>query len=253
MKYGIVLLGSLQEKITMAVLAEAAGWDGVFVTDEWGSCWVTLTALAAQTQSLRLGTMVTALPQHAPWTVAFETATLDHFSGGRVMVAVGLGVIELDRTGTSKDYKIRAKMLDEGLVIINGLWRIEPFAFDGKYYHVEEMSGLPPLQQPRIPIWVVGGAKKSQLQRAAQADGVLLQGTPDEIRQWKALIEQQRLLSTPLDVITEAETPGDDLERATAIISPYAEAGVTWWIESVWNRDPAAQRLRIRQGPPRMQ
>ncbi|GCE15016.1 LLM class flavin-dependent oxidoreductase [Tengunoibacter tsumagoiensis] len=252
MKYGFVLLGTLQEKIEMAQEAEAAGWDSVFVTDEWGSSWVTLTAIAAHTQHIRLGTMVTALPLHHPWTVAFETAALDHFSQGRVILAVGLGVIELDQTGVVKDYGIRARMLDEGLTIINGLWSGEPFTFSAEHYHLEEMTGLKPLQLPRIPTWVVGGKKPSQLRRATHADGAMVQGTPDEIGQWKALVENQRLSPMPFDIITEAETPGDDPERAAAIIAPYAKAGVTWWIESVWNRDAIAQRQRLRQGPSRL-
>ena len=114
------------------------------------------------------------------------------------------------------------------------------------------MTGLTPFQSPRIPIWVVGKKKTSQVRRAAHADGAMVQGTPEEICQRKALIENQRRSPMLFDIITEAETPGDDPERAAAMISPYAKAGVTWWIESVWNRDTIAQRQRLRQGPPRL-
>jgi hypothetical protein len=77
--------------------------------------------------------------------------------------------------------------------------------------------------------------------------------TPDEINEMKAFVEAHRTEGTPFDIVVEGETPGDDGEKAAAIVSPYAEAGATWWIEAMWSAaDLESVRTRIQQGPPRL-
>src|SRR3982751_4603222 len=104
MKYGFILPGgTAREQLEQAVLAEQAGWDGVFVweaaygVDPWGL----LCAVAAKTERIRLGTMLTPLPWRRPWKVASQVVTLDQLSGGRATLAVGVGATETDlpRTG----------------------------------------------------------------------------------------------------------------------------------------------------------
>jgi alkanesulfonate monooxygenase SsuD/methylene tetrahydromethanopterin reductase-like flavin-dependent oxidoreductase (luciferase family) len=260
-QFGLAITNAIDARalVDLAVAAEAAGWDGIFYWDSWDAsdAWISLTAAALRTQRLKLGTMVTPLPQQSPWKVASEAATLDHLSNGRVILPVGLGVIDFERVGYPKDYKIRAHMLDEGLEIVQQMWHGEPFSYTGKYYQIEpHISGTKSLQQPRVPIWVVGGEKQTQIRRAARWDGAMIQGTPEEIRTRKAAILQFRELSTPLDIITEGSTPGDDPEQAAHIIRSYADAGLTWWNESVWDTPWSTAGLegvltRIKQGPPR--
>ena len=75
----------------------------------------------------------------------------------------------------------------------------------------------------------------------------------DDIRAMKAFIDEQRSLTTPFDIVMEGETPGDDPEKAAAIVRPLAEAGATWWIEALWSAtDLEVVRTRVRQGPPRL-
>jgi hypothetical protein len=89
------------------------------------------------------------------------------------------------------------------------------------------------------------------------ADGSFADMTPDDLRAMKDFIDEQRTLPTPFDIIIEGETPGDNAEKAAAIVQPLAEAGVTWWLEAVW-RTPETEagaqgmRRRIVQGPPRI-
>ena len=264
MKYGFAFDGDEENLLELAQEAEAAGWDGVFVPDDWGSSWIRLTAIAMRTERIRLGTMLTALPQHHPWTVAAQAATLDHVSNGRVILTVGLGVLEMDKVGL-RDNATRAQMLDEGLEILDRWWQGEPmssFTYHGRFYHLEEMPAQTtwdvsswtthaPLQRPRIPIWVVGGEKRSQIRRAARWDGALIAASPEEIRQRKTLIEAQRVAPAPLEIIAGDETSGEEPRQATAIVRPYVQAGVTWWIESRWQRK-AEVLPRIRQGPPHL-
>jgi len=141
-----------------------------------------------------------------------------------------------------------------------------PFSFQGKHYHVEEMTFLPPpVQSPRIPIWVVGAwPNQKSMQRVLRYDGLLPNKiasgdaeasiTPEDIRAMKAYIEEHRSQSTPFEIVQEGETPGEDRERARAIVRPYAEAGATWWTESRWSFPPIEElRRRIQQGPPRLE
>src|SRR3954469_15779328 len=102
MKYGldIPVNGEYANPRTLADLAieaEQAGWDGFFVqdvflgTDAILDPWVTLSAIAVQTQRIRLGVMLTPLARRRPWKVARETVTLDHLSNGRLIFGAGLG------------------------------------------------------------------------------------------------------------------------------------------------------------------
>lgn len=85
--------GTATEQLDQAVLAEQAGWDGVFVWEAaYGvDAWSLLAAIAARTSRVRLGTLLTPLPWRRPWKVASQVATLDQLSGGRAILSVGLG------------------------------------------------------------------------------------------------------------------------------------------------------------------
>lgn len=263
MKYGFILTGSAAEAVELALEAEDAGWDGVFLPDDWTTAWIKLTAIALRTRSLKLGTMLTPLPEQFPWYVAAQTATLDQLSGGRVILTAGLGVLELDKFDLL-DNKIRAQRLDESLELIERWWQgasMRSFTYTGEHYHLKTMEAdvdwptHAPLQQPRIPIWVIGGPKRSQLRRAARWDGAVVNGTASELRERRIALEALRDSdAAPLDLITEGETPPGDAERAAALVAPFAEAGATWWLESMWDTAPRAydMRTRVRSGPPRL-
>ena len=274
MKFGFVLpRGDARTAADFAYAAENAGWDGFFVWEPvWGvDAWVCLTAAAMRTEHIRLGTMLTPLSRMRPWKLASETATLDNLSNGRVILAVGLGAVDtgFEEFGEVTDRKKRAEILDEGLEILTGLWRGQPFNYDGKHYKIKETKFIlppPPVQQPRIPIWVVGAWPRAKsMQRVLRYDGLLpavigedgkvrmSPPTPAEIRAMKAFIDANRTPDTPLDIIMEGQTPGDDPEKAAKIIHPWIEVGVTWWIEAMWeDPDPQQVLARIRQGPPRL-
>jgi alkanesulfonate monooxygenase SsuD/methylene tetrahydromethanopterin reductase-like flavin-dependent oxidoreductase (luciferase family) len=273
--YGFVLpYGDARTAADFSQAAEAAGWDGFFVWEPvWGwDAWVMLTAAAMRTERIRLGTMITPLSRMRPWELAGKTVTLDHLSNGRVILAVGLGAIDTGfaEFGEVIDRKTRAELLDEGLDILNGLWQGQPFHYDGKHYHIKETKFYPlppPVQQPRIPIWVVGAWPKTKsMQRAVRCDGLLPtrmdeQGqhigfTADHIREMKAYLDTQRSATTPFDIVVEGRTPGADPDQAAEITRMWAEGGATWWIEAMWDdpaqpADPDTVLRRIRQGPPR--
>ncbi len=277
MKYGFVLpWGNARTAADFANAAEQAGWDGFFVWEPvWGiDAWVSLAAAAMRTERIRLGTMLSPLSRMRPWKLASETATLDDLSNGRVILSVGLGHLPtgFEEFGEVTDRKLRAELLDEGLDILTGLWRGQPFNYDGTHYKVREIHHFPPppvVQQPRIPIWVVGAwPRMKSMRRALRYDGLLptisiAKGEsrpprPEEIREMKAFIDENRTGNTPFDIIMDGETPGDDIKKAASLIRQWTDVGVTWWVETRWdvprNSDGQAVALqRILQGPPRLE
>lgn len=272
MKYGFILPdGDACAAATLAYEAEQAGWDGFFVLDPvWGTDpWISLAAAAMRTKHIRLGTVLTPVSRTRPWQLASETATLDNLSNGRIILPVGLGDIdELEPFGEITDRKIRAELLDEGLEILISLWRGQPLHHAGKHYKIDTHFSPPPppVQQPRIPIWVVGAwPSKKSMQRALRYDGLLPQvlklteGTGRsaqrvdlaDLRTIRAFVAEHHTGSTPFDIIIEGETPGEDKQEATQIVRQWAEAGATWWLEATWEADTQADVLkRIRLGPP---
>ena len=273
LRYGFVIpKGSPRVVAELAREVEEAGWDGVFYWD--GICvgdmetydpWVVMAAMAMRTERVRIGAVLTPLARRRPWKLARETVTLDHLSGGRLVLPVGLGALDdggFSKVGEPTDKKVRAQLLDESLEILTGLWSGKPFSYQGEHYRLEEMTFRPtPVQRPRIPVWVVGAwPSRKSMGRTLRYDGVLVAAvggspvTPETIREISEYTEENREGDGPFDIVWEGQTPGEDPERVASIVRPYAEAGATWWIESPWTppNEPDDLRVRIRQGPPRL-
>ncbi len=273
MRYGLHVpnfgpFGDPRALARLAHEAETAGWDGFFLWDhilgdpDWREPmvdpWVALAAIAVGTERIRIGPLVTAVPRRRPWKLARETATLDHLSGGRLVLGVGLGWppdTEYEHFGEDGNLARRARQLDEGLEILAGLWSGEPYSHAGPEYRIRETVFLPrPVQRPRIPVWVaVHSAKSGPLRRAARWDGVFPEKpgggrlSPAELEQLLRDVRGYRHDTGNLDLIVggrAAELAGDEL-------SQLASAGVTWWLESIPPDLPlgAASDLII-AGPP---
>jgi len=262
-KFGfIVTTGDPQTAADLAAQAEAAGWDGVFSWDgvaigdiDIYDPWVVMSAMAMRTEHVRLGAIVTPPSRRRPWKLARETMTLDRLSNGRLVLPVGLGALDdgaFGNVGEATEARIRAEMLDESLAILEGLWSGEPFGFDGRHYRFGPMTFRPtPVQQPRIPIWVVGAwPRERSVRRALRFDGILPQTSdPAEIRRLVEFIGRERPAG-PFDIVVEGTTPLDP-GKAGAAVGPLAEAGATWWVESDWTGATIESlRRRIAAGPP---
>jgi alkanesulfonate monooxygenase SsuD/methylene tetrahydromethanopterin reductase-like flavin-dependent oxidoreductase (luciferase family) len=230
--------------VDLAVQAEAAGWDGVFLWDHIAyrppvravaDPWVALSAIAAHTDRVRLGPMVTPLSRRRVQKLARETVTLDRLSRGRLTLGVGLGsdnARELEPFGEVTDPRERARLLDDGLARLSSLW-------DGEFEP-------PPVQQPRIPVWVAGRwPKRRPVRRAVRWDGLFpieLPG-PEAIAELAAEIAAQRPADAgPFDLVVEIE-PGEDP-------APWHDAGATWVLTG-FGRQPRVAQVRegITAGP----
>jgi alkanesulfonate monooxygenase SsuD/methylene tetrahydromethanopterin reductase-like flavin-dependent oxidoreductase (luciferase family) len=267
MKFGfIVTTGDPRTIAQLAAEAEAAGWDGVFYYDgvaisgeDLFDPWVVMAAMAMRTERVRLGAIVTPPSRRRPWKLARETMTLDVLSHGRLVLPVGLGALDdagFGNVGEPTDLRVRAELMDESLAILEGLWSGESFAFEGRHYRFGPMTFRPqPLQQPRIPVWVVGvWPHERSLRRALRWDGILPQThDPAVIREIVGFATSQRPAEArdrSWDVVVDGTTSVDD-PSDLARVGELADAGATWWIEADWNdRRIGAMRARIAAGPP---
>jgi alkanesulfonate monooxygenase SsuD/methylene tetrahydromethanopterin reductase-like flavin-dependent oxidoreductase (luciferase family) len=262
--------------VRLARATEEAGWDGLFVWDhvlvdpDWGlpiaDPWVLLAAAAMVTDRIRIGPMVTPLPRRRPWVVARQATTLDHLSGGRLVLGAGLGAppdAEFAAFGEDPDAAVRAAKLDESLGILAGLWSGEPFSWTGRHYRLEPMRFAPePLQRPRIPIWLAGyWPHRTAFERAARWDGVFPASRhTDETGEPIPLDELVRVLEVirgarggsldSFDVAVMGESPSDS--SAAQLLRPYADLGTTWWLETLSGRrgDLDEMLARVAVGPP---
>ncbi len=240
-----------------AVDAEAAGWAGFFLWDHvlpWdpGSIdvvdpWMALAVAADRTSRIRLGTLVTPLPRRRPIKLARETVTLDRLSGGRAVLGVGMGGFpyEWDFLGEETDLPTRGRMLDEHLELLDRLWSGEQVEHRGEHYRVAGTAEQPfsvaidppPVQRPRIPVWVAGTWPGTRpFRRAARWDGVVPMRadgpwTVADTRDVHDAVAAHRAPGAgPFELVVPGEsTPGG----AVAAAAPHAEAGGTWWQENV--------------------
>jgi alkanesulfonate monooxygenase SsuD/methylene tetrahydromethanopterin reductase-like flavin-dependent oxidoreductase (luciferase family) len=237
--------------------------------------WVALAGMATATTTLKLGTLITPVARRRPWKLARELVTLDQLSNGRVIFGVGLGEPGEDdfgRFGEDPDARTRAARLDEGLALIDAFQRGEPVQFDGAHYTVDSPAFKPgPVQQPRIPVWVGGNfPNRLPMRRAARWDGyVPIAWKPGymSLEDWDeamAVIAAERDSDTPLTRVQASRVPGNDPAEDAAIVAPYADYGIEWWVEMVdpfldyesWSKPwPSGavgdMQARIRRGPPR--
>jgi alkanesulfonate monooxygenase SsuD/methylene tetrahydromethanopterin reductase-like flavin-dependent oxidoreductase (luciferase family) len=262
--------GTAAEQLAQAIQAEQAGWDGVFVPEvAYGvDAWTLLAAIAARTHRIRLGSMLTPLPWRRPWKVASQVATLDQVSGGRAILAVGLGAVDtgLPDTGEETGVPERAARLDEAIDLIRILWD-GGTSYQGEHYRYDcDGDGLTRAARPvqdRIPIWVVGlWPRPKSMRRVLRCDGVIPQydlggraAAPDDVRELRAWLAE-RGARPDLDVVAEGETPAGDPAAAAGLVAPWAAAGCTWWLETRWQVSASSPegahtiRDRLAAGPP---
>jgi alkanesulfonate monooxygenase SsuD/methylene tetrahydromethanopterin reductase-like flavin-dependent oxidoreductase (luciferase family) len=266
MRFGLHVpqLGALGEPAALTDLAqraEDAGWDACFVWDhvmhrgDPPACdpWVALGAMAATTERILLGPMITPLPRRRPWKVAREVATLDRLARGRTVFGVGIGT---DAYGEFSDFdepaaddRTRAAMLDEALEVITALWTGERVHHAGTYFTVDDVIHTPtPIRRPRVPIWCAAvWPHRAPLRRAARWDGVIPVGTltPADVAALCAEIARQRNPNGPFDVALPSSA------ATTPSIAEYGAAGVTWWLHSIAPGDDlATTQAVVDAGPP---
>ena len=168
--------------VDLARHAEATGWDGLWYADHfmpnapdtsapWPEAWTTLTGVGALVPRLRLGTLVTGNTYRHPAVLAKMAATLDHMTGGRVVLGLGSGWQENEHQQYGIPfYTVRERLerLDEACAVIKALFSESKASFDGRFYQLEDASLEPkPVQQP-LPLLIGGGGEKRTLRITAR-------------------------------------------------------------------------------------
>jgi probable F420-dependent oxidoreductase len=164
-----------------ANLAEAIGFDHLWLGDSprlslldraHADCLTLMTALAAKTGKIKIGTVPLILALRNPVLLAHSLATLDVIASGRIIIGASAGpryqYAEREFTACGVPYRERAGRLDEAIQLMRRLWSESVFAFTGKYFQFEELGIEPkPIQKP-IPIWIAAGDNENALRRVAR-------------------------------------------------------------------------------------
>jgi F420-dependent oxidoreductase-like protein len=167
----------------IAQLAEAGPFESIWVFDHFHTvpvptqeatheAWTLMAAYAAVTTRVRLGQMCTCMGYRNPVYLAKVAATIDVISGGRVEMGIGAGWYEHEWRAYGYGFPTageRLGQLDEGVQIMEQLWRTGIATLDGKHYQVDGAISRPlPLQAGGIPLWIAGGGERKTLRIAAQ-------------------------------------------------------------------------------------
>jgi alkanesulfonate monooxygenase SsuD/methylene tetrahydromethanopterin reductase-like flavin-dependent oxidoreductase (luciferase family) len=271
LRYGIYLppfgpFGDPTVLVDLAVRAEAAGWDGVFLWDHVvaeamsiADPWTTLGAIAEATKHLFLGPMVTPLARRRPWIVARHAATINRLARGRLIFGTGLGSDEsgdFSRFDEATDLRTRSAIFDEGLGIVRAMWSGQTYRHDGPHYRVT-LEETEPEPYP-IPIWVASTTGNPQVvRRAATCDGIFpnpMDHTPaaDEVAELVTAIHRAGVpVGRQFDVAVAGNASPAWHEPKNLDLAGLAQAGMTWWMESLIHFDPLELSLEIVDaGPP---
>ena len=177
--------------------SEETGWDAACVTDHFMpntpdrvgdmlEAWTTLTALAALTKRMRVGTIVSGNTYRHPAVLAKMSANIDIISGGRLICGIGAGWQENEHAAYGIPFYTmgeRLKRLDEACQVLNMLWTQERSTFKGKYYQLDDAPLMPKaVQKPRPELMIGGGGEKVTLKIVARwADHWNVWGGPETL------------------------------------------------------------------------
>lgn len=174
-----------EQLLAVARRTEECGFDAFFRSDHYQAimsgdgapgptdAWLTLAALARETSTIRLGTMVTSATFRLPGPLAIGVAQVDQMSGGRVELGLGAGWYDREHASYGIPFPPVAERfarLEEQLQIITGLWRASgPYSFSGEHYTLTDSPALPkPVQDGGPPIIIGGFGRKKTPALAAR-------------------------------------------------------------------------------------
>ena len=267
------------EYLAVAKAAEASGFDGVWCSDHFMpvdatqldnpvlECWSVLAAVAAAVPRVRLGAIVTSNTYRHPPVLAKMASTIDHISGGRLVLGLGAGWQENEHLAYGLHFGTvgeRLKRLEEAVQIITSLFETPRTTFDGEYYTLKDAPLEPKPVQQRVPLLIGGGGEKVTMRIAAQyADEWNTWGLPDLLKQKCEVLDAhcERLGRDPAEIGRSAQALvylGDDRDwlkerkgRVAAfpaivgtsaevqdVIGAYRDAGVTEFIIPAFNLGP---------------
>lgn len=234
------------EQVAVAQTAEQLGFAAFFRSDHYlamsgdglpgpTDSWVTLGAIARETSTIRLGTLVTSATFRHPGPLAITVAQVDDMSGGRVEFGLGSGWFEKEHQAYGIPFpplRERFERLGEQLAIVTGLWTTAPgetFDYTGKHYRIAGSPALPkPTQRPHPPIVIGGlGAKRTPQLAAEYAAEFNIPFAPIDVagQQYRRVAQAVSAAGRPADSMTYSSAfvlcagrdDGEVARRAAAI------------------------------------
>ena len=191
------------------VLVPASRADAMGAT--WYDAGSTLAFVAGATTRIALLSHVLVLPYRHPLVVAKQYGTLDHLSGGRVILGVGSGHLKPEFAILGADYGRRGRVTDEYIHAIAAAWDQEVACFDGHTVAFRDVMVAPRVaQRPRPPIWVGGNSRAAVRRAARHADGwIPWQLTPDDFAAAAAYARAERATDAPLELVAPLAVAAD--------------------------------------------
>lgn len=263
--------------LSVARTIEAAGYESVWVYDHFHTfpvptqestfeAWTLMAALAATTDTVRLGQMCTCNGYRSPAYLAKVATTIDSISGGRLEMGIGAGWYEHEYKGYGYSFpkpSVRIGELAEAVEIMKRMWTEEQVDYDGRYYKLVGAICQPKsVQQPHIPIWVAGGGEQLTLRISARhASYTNFGATLDEfVRKSNVLADHCREVGTDFDAIVRSsnfnviceETEADVAEKIGWIRSHFEpfvteerlERLVTMWRQTAGTPEQLAAKIQ---------
>lgn len=197
-----------------------------------------LAAVAAKTETLRVGTGIFILPAHNPVRVAEQVATIDEMSGGRISLGVGLGWWPLEYEAMGSAFTERGARMDEALRILRTAWSGSDAGVEGRFWTLPPVVVHPrPVQVPGPPLWVAGVADAA-VERAARLGDAWLCGPVQSLARAQACLEVYRAACSSIgrspDWILRRYTwigrDTDEIERT--VLPEYMDGLLAHWRES---------------------
>lgn len=200
---------------------EAGGIDSYLSYDHpqaRADCWTALAALATQTSTIRLGTLVDCIYYRSPYLLARQAADIDRLSNGRLVLGLGIGdnVPEFEQMGIPfPPVRERQEAMVETITILRGLWSDPTFAFEGKHFSAKSNGAfLGPVQEPRVPILLAGGGEKVTLRQVARYADASNMGAHDWIGSAITSADISRKFGKLRDYLDEIGRPYDSVLRS---------------------------------------
>jgi len=190
LKIGLQFAGggtTLAEIVVLSQEAEAAGFDSLYLTEAWRSCFVGLAAMAAATERVRLGPCVLNAYSRSPWITGMSAVDLDELSGGRLVLGVGTGNKHINEVWQGVPQTRPLQKMEEYITLLQQISRAgvgDTVKFDGEIHQMDWPPAVQPLRRS-IPVYLGAFFPKMLSVAGKVADGLILGSlmTPDYIKQ----------------------------------------------------------------------
>jgi F420-dependent oxidoreductase-like protein len=266
---GVATADLFERVASIAVTAEASGFDSVFVMDHFYQlpllgrpdepmfeCYTLLSALAARTSTVKLGAMVGGVTYRPPALLAKEVTALDVISGGRSIWAIGAAWYQLEHEAFGYDFGTftqRFEKLEEALQIVKSMFVNDTTTFDGRWYQVKDAYNVPkPIQAGGPPVLIGGSGERKTLRLVAHyADACNIFGAPADVRNLMDVLDEHcaqlgrdpsTITRTRLGTLVLGRTQEEAEARRNQML---ADRGIDWSGLSDQDRADLSGRLTV--------